>query len=194
MWRYLLVIITVFSISGCGSRSSVKRGLTPDESFARLKPSPNSPLLCNTINGYGCGRVSLSTSSGEQSITHEDFLVTCQTTALGLSVSARDQAGVGAGLSFGFSVAGLTEFSQQQLVCAGFQLTNDPVIAQWKAKSCQVYVRYAEVESWTIADEPCSVTLEQADERWRGIIDCPRVTNGSQTWNFNDPAVFTCPK
>jgi hypothetical protein len=172
----------------------LKRGLTPDESFARLKPSAGSPLLCNTLSGYGCGRLSLSTPSGEQSITHEDFLVNCQTTALGLSVSARDQAGVGAGLSFGFSVAGLTEFSQQQLACSGIQLTNDPVIAQWKAKSCQVYVRYGEIESWTIADEPCSVTLESDDERWRGIIDCPRLTNGSQTWNFNDPAVFTCPK
>lgn len=192
--RLALATVVFVQLSGCGSRTSVKKGLTPDEAFARLKPNASTPLLCNTVNGYGCARLSLSTSTGEQSITHEDFLVTCQKTSLGISVSARDQAGIGPGLSFGFSAAGVQQFTADKYVCSGFEFTTDPVIAKWKEKSCQVYVRYGETESWTIKDEPCTVTVEFVEERWRGVIDCPRVTNGTQTWNFNDPAVFTCPK
>jgi hypothetical protein len=190
----LSLFFAALVIAGCGSRTAAKKGLTPDEAFARLKPSSTNPLLCNTINGYGCARLSLSTSSGEQSITHEDFLVTCQKSALGISVSARDQAGIGAGLSFGFSATDVAEFTAEKYTCGGFELTNDPVIAKWKPKSCQVYVRYGEMESWTIKDEPCTVTIDFSDDQWRGVIDCPRLTSGTQTWNFNDPAVFTCPK
>ncbi len=188
------LIVTLLLAAGCGPRTSVKKGLTPDEAFARLKPNVSTPLLCNTINGYGCARISLSTSSGEQSITHEDFLVTCQKSNLGISVSARDQAGFGPGLSFGFSASGVADFTAEKYTCGGFELTNDPAVAKWKPKSCQVYLRYGEAESWTIKDEPCSVTVEFVDEQWRGIVDCPRLTSGTQTWNFNDPAVFTCPK
>ncbi|NBO38874.1 hypothetical protein EBU99_09850 [bacterium] len=192
--RDSFAVLCFFLIAACGARSSSKTGLTPDEAFARLKPSAQNPLLCNSINSFGCGRLSLSTSTGEQSITHEDFLVSCSKNSKGLSVVARDQAGVGPGLSFGFSVAGPTEFVAEKYVCVGFELTNDPVLAKWKDKSCGVFVRYGETESWTIRDEPCSVTVEQVDSQWRGVVDCPRLTNGSQTWNFNDPAVFTCPK
>jgi hypothetical protein len=181
-------------LTGCGSRASSSRGITPEEAFERLKPSSEKPLLCNTVNGYGCARLSLSTASGEQSLTHEDFLVSCQTTALGLSVNARDRTGVGAGLAFGFSLAGVKSFSAEKFVCNGLELTNDPVLAQWKEKSCQVYVRTGEKESWSVKDEPCTVTLEFVNEQWRGVVDCSRVSNGSQVWNFNDPAVFTCAK
>lgn len=181
-------------IWGCGPRASSKTSLTPDEAFSRLKPSAERPLLCHKLNGFGCGRLSLSNSSGEQSITHEDFLVSCATNSAGLSVVARDQVGIGPGLSFGFNIASVTEFSAQKYVCSGLQLTNDPAVAKWKEKSCGVFVRFGETESWTIADEPCTVTLELVENQWRGVVDCPRLTNGTQTWNFNDPAVFTCPK
>ena len=187
-------ISCLFLIVSCGPRTSSRTSLTPDEAFARLKPSFGQPLLCNQLNGFGCGRLSLSTSSGEQSITHEDFLVSCSANSSGLSVVARDQVGIGAGLSFGFKIANVASFNAEKYVCTGLELTNDPVIAKWKDKSCGVFVRFGETESWTLADEPCTVTVESADGQWRGVVDCPRLTNGTQTWNFNDPAVFTCPK
>lgn len=196
-WSGLIFPFTLFGIflsGSCGPRTSSQTALTPDEAFARLKPSFGQPLLCNQLNGFGCGRLSLSTSSGEQSITHEDFLVSCSASSLGLSVVARDQVGIGAGLSFGFNIANVTAFSSEKYVCTGLELTNDPVIAKWKDKSCGVFVRFGETESWTLADEPCTVAVESADGQWRGVVDCPRLTNGTQTWNFNDRAVFTCPK
>ena len=185
------VLLTLVS---CGPRSASKTALTPDQAFSRLKPTPENPLLCHQVNGFGCARLSLSNSSGEQSITHEDFLVSCSVNSSGLAVIARDQVGIGAGLSFGFNVAAVKGFTPEKYVCSGLLLTNDPAIAKWQDKSCGVFVRFGETESWTIKDEPCTVTVEAADGQWRGVVDCPRLTNGVQTWNFNDPAVFTCPK
>jgi hypothetical protein len=186
--------MSVIFIAACGSRRSGKISVTPDQAFARLKPSSSNPLLCHLLSGYGCGRLSISTSSGEASVTHEDFIVDCNSSELGLSIAARDQAGLGPGLSFGVNVAGVTSLTAEKYVCSGIELTSDPVLVKWKEKSCGVFVRYGETESWTIADEPCTVTLETADDQWRGVIDCPRLSNGTQAWNFNDPAVFTCPK
>ncbi|MEN9529093.1 MAG: hypothetical protein RI932_966 [Pseudomonadota bacterium] len=182
------------AVCACGPRSASKTSLTPDEAFARLKPNSGVPLLCNLVNGYGCGRLSLSSSTGEQSVTHEDFLVTCSQNTSGISVSARDQAGQGPGLSFGFNVAGVSAFTEEKYVCGGLQLTTDPAIAKWKSKSCGVFVRYGETEVWTIADEPCTVTLQFVDGAWRGVVDCPRLSNGTTVWNFNEAGVFTCPK
>lgn len=181
-------------LGACGPRASSKSSLTPDQAFSRLKPASQRPLLCHQLNGFGCGRLSLSNSSGEQSITHEDFLVSCATNVSGLSVVARDQVGVGPGLSFGFSIAAVSAFSADKYTCSGLLLTNDPAVAKWKEKSCGVFVRFGETETWNIVDEPCTVTLESSEGQWRGVVDCPRLTNGVQTWNFNDPAVFTCPK
>jgi hypothetical protein len=196
--RTLRVVVLSFFVCilqvGCGSRSASKTSLTPDEAFARLKPISGIPLLCNQINGYGCGRLSVSNSTGEQSITHEDFLVRCSQNANGIAVSARDQVGFGPGLSFGFHAAQVAAFAEEKFVCSGLEMTNDPAIAKWKPRSCGVFVRYGETEVWTIADEPCTVTLQFADERWRGIIDCPRLSNGTTAWSFNEVGVFTCPK
>lgn len=192
-WNFFFYC-TLISLAACGSRRTSRTSLTPDQAFSRLKPSSGQNLLCNVIDGYGCGRLSLSTSSGEQSVTHEDFLVSCKFNDMGLSVVARDQAGTGPGLAFGVSVAGVATMSGEKFVCAGVQLSNDPVLAKWQAKTCGVFVRYGETESWTIAEEPCTTSFEQVDGQWRGVVDCPRLSNGVQAWNFNEPAVFTCPK
>lgn len=194
-FRRVLGVVWLLAAAGaCGPRSASKTSLTPDEAFARLKPSSGIPMLCNLINGFGCGRLSLSSSTGEQSITHEDFLVSCTQNSAGISMSARDQAGFGPGLSFGFNIAGVSAFTEEKFVCGGLQLTNDPAVAKWKPKSCGVFVRYGETEVWTIADEPCTVTLQFVEGAWRGVVDCPRLSNGTTVWNFNEAGVFTCPK
>lgn len=184
--------LPVLFMFACGPRDSTKTFLSPDEAFSRLKPSPKRPLLCHSINGFGCGRISISNSSGEQYLTSENFLVSCSANKFGLSIIARDQAGIGPGLSYGVNIATVGEFSASSYVCPGLQLTNDPAVAKWRDKSCGVFVRYGESESWTIPDEPCKITIEKSDLQWRGVIDCPRVASENKSWIFNDPAVFTC--
>lgn len=182
-----------FGVGSCGSRTASKQRLSPDAAFEKLKPTASNPLMCGWATQYGCGFLSASSVTANKKFESANFLVQCSATSTGYSITLRDRLGAGYGSGLVVQMFGLSEFSEQNLVCGDLKTKTVSSQLLFEEGTCSVGLHFGDDEMWSQNDAPCSVKLEVREGKNAGVIECPQLVNAQSTWTFDNPAVFTCP-